>query len=242
MPAAFVRLGLCLLRHERKVDRRPCRFRDDSNTLLGQRGFTLAPRTDILEIRWPAILGTRKKQQNKKQNLLSLKKFDVREFSLSLGVTRLLGAPSQARVAAKILGVEVPCARCRGPHGDRMSADIERWLVIKLASMSESDAERLSVFSSHPDGGTRQREQQHSTSSASTSGLDLSLCRLLDPEVAGRPLSLFAAVFGRKTRCIGNTYLHSWVVTRYDDVVRIARFFGRTYATPRQLTAMDLSG
>lgn len=68
----------------------------------------------------------------------------------------------------------------------------------------------------------------------------LSLCQLLDPEVLADPYPLF-----RKLRdedpVHWDPYLHSWVVTRYADVVRVLHdFSAHTAPSPQQLTAMGL--
>ncbi|HWX20039.1 MAG TPA: cytochrome P450 [Candidatus Binatia bacterium] len=70
----------------------------------------------------------------------------------------------------------------------------------------------------------------------------LSLFHLLDPEVLADPYPLYHRL-RREDPVHWDPFLHAWVVTRYQDVVRVLREFsaGRT-PTPEQLTAMGLSG
>lgn len=69
----------------------------------------------------------------------------------------------------------------------------------------------------------------------------LSLFQLLDPGVLANPYPLFARI--RSTDPVHwDVFLHSWVVTRYDDVVRVLRKFSADRTpTPEQLNAMGLS-
>jgi cytochrome P450 len=69
----------------------------------------------------------------------------------------------------------------------------------------------------------------------------LSLARLLDPEVLADPYPLF-----RRLRSIDpvhwDPYLHAWVVTRYEDVLRVLTHFSADRTpTPEQLSSMGLS-
>jgi len=70
---------------------------------------------------------------------------------------------------------------------------------------------------------------------------DLSLFRLLDPDVLADPYPLYKRL-RTEDPVHWDPYLHSWVVTRYQDVVRVLRDFSADRTpTPDQLTAMDLS-
>src|SRR5882757_5124414 len=70
---------------------------------------------------------------------------------------------------------------------------------------------------------------------------DLSLFRLLDPEVLANPYPLFARI--RTAAPVHwDVYLHSWVVTNYEYVVHVLRRFSADRTpTPEQLSAMGLS-
>jgi pimeloyl-[acyl-carrier protein] synthase len=70
----------------------------------------------------------------------------------------------------------------------------------------------------------------------------LSLVRLLEPEVLANPYPLY-----RKLRSEDpvhwDRFLHTWVVTRYPDVLNVLHSFSADRTpTPEQLTAMGLSG
>ena len=69
----------------------------------------------------------------------------------------------------------------------------------------------------------------------------LSLFHLLDPDVLANPYPLYHRL-RRESPVHWDPYLHAWIVTRYQDVVRVLRDFSaaRTPA-PEQLTAMGLS-
>jgi cytochrome P450 len=70
---------------------------------------------------------------------------------------------------------------------------------------------------------------------------DLSLFQLLDPAVLADPHPLYHRL-RREDPVHWDPYLHSWVVTRYDDVVRVLRDFSADRTpTAEQLTSMDLS-
>jgi pimeloyl-[acyl-carrier protein] synthase len=69
----------------------------------------------------------------------------------------------------------------------------------------------------------------------------LSLTRLLDPEVLSDPYPLY-----RRLRSVDpvhwDPYLHAWVVTRYEDVMRVLTHFSADRTpTPEQLSSMGLS-
>ena len=81
----------------------------------------------------------------------------------------------------------------------------------------------------------------HATTSGKVTDSDLSLFRLLDPDVLADPYPLY-----HRLRCEDpvhwDSFLHSWVVTRYDDVVRVLRdFSAQRTPTPERLTTMGLS-
>ncbi len=71
--------------------------------------------------------------------------------------------------------------------------------------------------------------------------LEFSLCQLLDPAVLSDPYPLFD-----KLRAADpvhwDIFLHAWVVTRYEDVVRVLKTFSADRTpTPEQLEAMGLA-
>jgi pimeloyl-[acyl-carrier protein] synthase len=68
----------------------------------------------------------------------------------------------------------------------------------------------------------------------------LSLYRLLDPEVLANPYPLYRRL-REEDPVHWDPFLHTWVITRYSDVVKVLREFtaGRT-PSPEQLTAMGL--
>src|SRR2546426_11954401 len=74
-----------------------------------------------------------------------------------------------------------------------------------------------------------------------SSDAKLSLVRLLEPEVLANPYPLY-----RKLRTEDpvhwDRFLHTWVVTRYADVLNVLHTFSADRTpTPEQLTAMGLS-
>src|SRR5215471_3953327 len=69
----------------------------------------------------------------------------------------------------------------------------------------------------------------------------LSLFHLLDPEVLANPYPLYHRL-RNEDPVHWDAFLHYWVVTRYDDVVRVLREFSADRTpTPEQLTSMGLS-
>ena len=69
----------------------------------------------------------------------------------------------------------------------------------------------------------------------------LSLYRLLDPEVLANPYPLYARL-RREQPVLWDPYLHAWVVTRYDDVVRVLRDFSSVRTPkPEQLVELGLA-
>jgi cytochrome P450 len=79
--------------------------------------------------------------------------------------------------------------------------------------------------------------QSASTSHASV----LSLYHLLDPEVLANPYPLYHRL-RTEDPVHWDPFLHAWVVSRYDDVVRVLRDFSADRTpTPKQLAAMGLS-
>lgn len=71
--------------------------------------------------------------------------------------------------------------------------------------------------------------------------VDLSLCRLLEPEILANPYPLFRLL--RETDPVHwDPFLHVWVVTRYQDVVTVLHHFSADCTpTPEQLSAMGCS-
>jgi pimeloyl-[acyl-carrier protein] synthase len=82
---------------------------------------------------------------------------------------------------------------------------------------------------------------QHSAPAVSSPNSALSLYRLLEPEVLANPYPLFAQLRAEDP-VHWDPYLHSWVVTRYADVVAVLRDFSASRTpTPEQLSSMGLS-
>jgi pimeloyl-[acyl-carrier protein] synthase len=74
------------------------------------------------------------------------------------------------------------------------------------------------------------------------SDASLSLVRLLEPEVLANPYPLYHKLRGEDP-VHWDRFLHTWVVTRYADVVSVLHSFSANRTpTPAQLTAMGLSG
>jgi pimeloyl-[acyl-carrier protein] synthase len=70
---------------------------------------------------------------------------------------------------------------------------------------------------------------------------ELSLFHLLDPDVLADPYPLYRRLRSEHP-VFWDPYMHSWVVTRYADVIRVLRdFSAERIRTPEQLTAMDMS-
>lgn len=82
---------------------------------------------------------------------------------------------------------------------------------------------------------------RHSAPAVSSPNSALSLYRLLEPEVLANPYPLFAQLRAEDP-VHWDPYLHSWVVTRYTDVVTVLRDFSASRTpTPEQLSSMGLS-
>ena len=78
-------------------------------------------------------------------------------------------------------------------------------------------------------------------SSASASTPPLSLYRLLEPAVLADPYPLYERL-RREDPVHWDPYLHSWVVTRYSDVITVLHDFSAARTpTPQQLSAIGLS-
>ena len=72
-------------------------------------------------------------------------------------------------------------------------------------------------------------------------GAPLSLYRLLEPEVLADPYPLFARL-RTEDPVHWDPYLHSWVVTRYADVITVLREFSAARTpTPEQLSSIGLA-
>jgi cytochrome P450 len=69
---------------------------------------------------------------------------------------------------------------------------------------------------------------------------ELSLFKLLDPEILANPYPLYAEL-RESAPVLWDPYLHAWIVTRYSDVVHVFQHFlaGRT-PTPEKLTELGL--
>src|SRR5213594_1596900 len=69
----------------------------------------------------------------------------------------------------------------------------------------------------------------------------LSLYRLLDPEVLANPYPLFRRL-RTEDPVHWDPFLHTWVVTRYADVVEVLHHYSADRTpTPEQLSSMGLS-
>jgi len=78
------------------------------------------------------------------------------------------------------------------------------------------------------------------TSDANKTAAELSLFRLLDPDVLADPYPLYRRL-RHEDPVHWDPFLHSWVVTRYTDVVRVLRdFSARRAPTAEQLTELGL--
>jgi hypothetical protein len=70
---------------------------------------------------------------------------------------------------------------------------------------------------------------------------ELSLFHLLDPEVLADPYPLYKRL-REEDPVHWDPFLHAWIVTRYDDVLRVLyQFSADRTPTPQQLTAMGLA-
>jgi len=75
-----------------------------------------------------------------------------------------------------------------------------------------------------------------------TTDSSLSLVRLLEPEVLANPYPLYHKLRSEDP-VHWDRFLHTWVVTRYPDVLNVLHSFSADRTpTPEQLTAMGLSG
>jgi pimeloyl-[acyl-carrier protein] synthase len=75
-----------------------------------------------------------------------------------------------------------------------------------------------------------------------TSDASLSLVRLLEPEVLANPYPLYRKLLSEDP-VHWDRFLHTWVVTRYSDVLNVLHSFSADRTpTPEQLTTMGLSG
>jgi cytochrome P450 len=80
-----------------------------------------------------------------------------------------------------------------------------------------------------------------SSISPNTSGSALSLYHLLDPEVLANPYPLYRRL-REQAPVHWDPYLHTWVVTRYADIVTVLhRFSANRTPTPEQLEAMGMT-
>src|ERR1700746_3735499 len=83
--------------------------------------------------------------------------------------------------------------------------------------------------------------ESESTVSTRNAKETLSLYRLLDPEVLANPYPLYHQL-RIEDPVHWDPFLHTWVVTRYTDVVTVLQHFSACRTpTPEQLTAMGLS-
>jgi cytochrome P450 len=79
-----------------------------------------------------------------------------------------------------------------------------------------------------------------SLTSANTSAPALSLYHLLDPEVLANPYPLYRRL-REEAPVHWDPYLHTWVVTRYQDVITVLHHFSADRTpTPEQLAAMGM--
>ena len=83
--------------------------------------------------------------------------------------------------------------------------------------------------------------KSHAANSGKKRDADLSLFRLLDPDVLADPHPLYHRL-RREDPVHWDPFLHTWVVTRYADVVRVLRdFSAQRTPTGEQLTAIGLA-
>ncbi len=83
--------------------------------------------------------------------------------------------------------------------------------------------------------------QSHTAARAEKADPNLSLFRLLDPDVLADPYPLYHRL-RREDPVHWDPFLHSWVVTRYADVVRVLRdFSAQRTPTSEQLTTIGLA-
>src|SRR5437868_5923310 len=76
--------------------------------------------------------------------------------------------------------------------------------------------------------------------SSNTSAPALSLYHLLDPEVLANPYPLYRRL-REEAPVHWDPYLHTWVVTRYQDVITVLhQFSANRTPTPEQLTAIGM--
>jgi acyl carrier protein len=132
IPAEFYRLDSVPLNASGKIDRNALPLPARANQLSDE--DYIAPRTQV-ESHMASILAT----------LLRLEKVGVNENFFLLGGDSLLGAQVIARVR-DTFGVELTLLSLFDhPTVSGLSAEIERLLVVKLAAMSEDEAERLAA-------------------------------------------------------------------------------------------------
>lgn len=82
--------------------------------------------------------------------------------------------------------------------------------------------------------------KSHAADTGKKRDADLSLFRLLDPDVLADPYPLYHRL-RREDPVHWDPFLHAWVVTRYADVVRVLRdFSAQRTPTSEQLTAIGL--
>ena len=80
-----------------------------------------------------------------------------------------------------------------------------------------------------------------STSAANRTENELSLYHLLDPEVLANPYPLYQRM-REQDPVHWDPFLHAWVVTRYEDVLRVLlQFSADRTPKPQQLSAMNLA-
>lgn len=83
--------------------------------------------------------------------------------------------------------------------------------------------------------------QMRTSSTIGKKNPPLSLYRLLDPEVLANPYPLYHRL-RTEDPVHWDPFLHTWVVTRYEDVVMVLQHFSANRTpTPEQLTALGLS-
>jgi pimeloyl-[acyl-carrier protein] synthase len=93
----------------------------------------------------------------------------------------------------------------------------------------------------HNSGVQNSGVQNSSVPSPTSSEPPLSLYRLLEPEILADPYPLFARL-RKEAPVYWDPYLHSWVVTRYADVITVLHDFSAARTpTPEQLSSIGLS-
>ena len=160
--------------------------------------------------------------------LLELTSVDPQDNFFLLGGHSMLGAQLIAHLD-ELFGVQLPLRDIfRNPTVAAIASAVELAMMADLDVLSDDEAQRLAECPS----GLR--------AAVTTAEGELSLFKLLDPEVLANPYPLYAEL-RESAPVLWDPYLHAWVVTRYSDVVNVFQNFlaGRT-PTPEKLVELGL--